>query len=268
MLPLKLVRSLVLSDTNPLLPQNQFFFNHNNHHENVDDSNFNSSTNPKSRTKIPVMIFNPTQELVKDTYRLAKLAREIGMDLHPNPSLSHIIFSWPSCSWSLGNDAAPLPFPSLTTASMSHLRLFVNLSRGFFKLVFLKNNHSPLEKIESLNNNNWDCTSSCLFSRVTGHRIHSMNGFSKALLGMGWTLFKTNTNSQSFQDSMDRPLYLYRKLGTIKMCNIINLPNGNGDVGECCRVRELRLPPLDFRNLPLRILQYILLMTDDAFYLA
>ncbi|KAL2504690.1 hypothetical protein Adt_20311 [Abeliophyllum distichum] len=151
------------------------------------------------------MLFNPTQELVKDTYRLAKLATEIGMDLHPNSSLSHIIFSWPSsCSWSLGNDAVPLPFPSLTTASMSHLRLFVNLSRGFFKLVFLKNDHSPVEKIESLNNNNWDCTSSCLFSRITGKRIHSMDGFSKALLGMGWTLFKTNANNQAFQDSTNQ----------------------------------------------------------------
>ncbi|KAL2528305.1 hypothetical protein Fot_20906 [Forsythia ovata] len=151
---------------------------------------------------------------------------------------------------------------------MSHLRLFVNLSRGFFKLVFLKNDHSPVEKIESLNNNNWDCTSSCLFSRITGERIHSMDGFSKALLGTGWTLFKTNDNNQAFQDSVDRPVYLYRKLGMNRICKIIKLPNGNVDGGECCRVRELRLPPLDFRNLPLRILQYILLMTDDVFYLA
>ncbi|CAI9777543.1 unnamed protein product [Fraxinus pennsylvanica] len=242
MLPLKLVRSLIFPDTdtnytNPLLllPQNQFFSNHNNHHGNVDD------TIPKSRAKTPLILFNPTQELVKDTYRLAKLAREIGMDLHPNPSLSHIIFLWPSCSWSLGNDAVPLPFPSLTTASMSHLRLFVNLSRGFFKLVFLKSNRSPLEKIESLNNNNWDWTSSCLFSRITGERIYSMDGFSKALLGMGWTLFKTNANNQAVQDSMDSSVYLYRKSGMNRICNAIKLPNANGDGGESCRVRELRL---------------------------
>ncbi|KAG8383888.1 hypothetical protein BUALT_Bualt04G0061000 [Buddleja alternifolia] len=223
------------------------------------------------------MIFTPTQELVKDTYRLAKIARAIGMDLQPNPSLSHIIFSWPSpsstststsssYSWSLPNDSVPLPFPSFTTASLSHLRLFANLTKGYFKLAFLKDNCSPPRKIESLSNYNWHCTSLSLFSTRTGERIESMDGFSKALLGMGWTLFKTNSCNKDF---LKRTIYLYRKLEVSRVCNSKRIPNGNGeDIGECSRVRELRLPPLVFRNEPLRILQYIILMTDDIFCLA
>lgn len=40
------------------------------------------------------------------------------------------------------------------------------------------------------------------------------------------------------------------------------ISNGGGE----CRIRELRLPALNFKNgVPLRILQYILLMTDDVF---
>lgn len=89
-----------------------------------------------------------------------------------------------------------------------------------------------------------------------------MDGFSKALLGTGWTVFKTNdTMDKDSQDSLTRAVYLYRKLDVRRMCN-------GKDSGECNRVRELRLPPLDFRNVTLRILQYILLMTDDVFYLA
>lgn len=95
-----------------------------------------------------------------------------------------------------------------------------------------------------------------------------MDGFSKALLGKGWTLFKTNCGDSDFQDSVDREIYLYRKRDASRICSGKQLANGNGDLRECSRVRELRLPALDFRNVPLRILQYILLMTDDVFYLA
>ncbi|GFP84140.1 hypothetical protein PHJA_000557700 [Phtheirospermum japonicum] len=227
------------------------------------------------------MLFIPTQELVRDTYRLASIARAIGMDFQPNPSLSHIIFSWPlpppppsSCpssstssssssssfSWSLQNDTVPLPFPSFATASLSNLRLFAALSKGYFKLAFLKNNCAPFEKIESLSNNNWHCSSLSLYFLRTGERIESMDGFSKALLGTGWTLFKTHSKDKKSQDFFKRAIYLYRKLDGTKICKTKE--------GECSRIRELRLPPLDFRNVPLRILQYVLLMTDDVFFLA
>ncbi|XP_011099688.1 uncharacterized protein LOC105178045 [Sesamum indicum] len=291
MFPLKLVRSLVSGDNvtnNPLLLRI--------HHDDLDESDDNHCISTQSRARIPLMLFAPTQELVKDTYRLASIARVIGMDLRPNPSLSHIIFSWPSppppCppssssstsssswgssfassssySWSLPNDSVPLPFPSFTTASLSHLRLFASLSRGYFKLAFLKNNCGPLEKIESLSNNNWHCTSLSLFASRTGQMVDSMDGFSKALLGAGWSLFKSNSKAMDFKDDdLEREVYLYRKLDVSRICNTKQMRIGNGDSGECSRVRELKLPSLDFRNAPLRILQYILLMTDDVFYLA
>lgn len=88
-----------------------------------------------------------------------------------------------------------------------------------------------------------------------------MEVFSRALAGLGWTLFKTKENPST--GSGDRrvcgggkSVYLFRKVDTNRV-----------RAGEC-RIRELRLPALDFRNAPLRILQYILLMTDDIFYLA
>ncbi|KAK4416637.1 hypothetical protein Salat_2489200 [Sesamum alatum] len=289
MFPLKLVRSLVSGDNvtnNPLLLRI--------HHDDLDETDDNHTISTQSRSRIPLMLFAPTQELVKDTYRLASIARVIGMDLRPNPSLSHIIFSWPSpppppsssssasssswgssfassssssYSWSLPNDSVPLPFPSFTTSSLSHLRLFASLSRGYFKLAFLKNNCGPLEKIESLSNNNWHCSSLSLFSSRSSEMVESMDGFSKALLGAGWTLFKTNSKAKN--DDRERDVYLYRKMDVSRICNGKQMRIGNGDSGgECSRVRELRLPSLDFRNAPLRILQYILLMTDDVFYLA
>nr|XP_016464174.1 PREDICTED: uncharacterized protein LOC107787159 [Nicotiana tabacum] len=272
MLPLKLVHSLVSGDAivNPTrfttLPFHQIC-------DQTDHENIAAITNNMSYTtgKIPLMLFVPTKELVKDSYRLATLARDIGMDLFPNPSLSHIIFSWPVVSHSttssssscssllLSNDAAPLPFPSLATASLSHLRLFANLSKGFFKLVFLKSNHNPFDEISFYSsNNNWDVTTLFLISRKTGVRIDSMDGFTKTLLGVGWTLFKTNKSSK------DSVVYLYRKLDLNRVHFRWSCEKENGN----CRVRELRLPQLDFKNAPLRILHYILLMTDDIFYLA
>ncbi|KAL7141907.1 hypothetical protein ABFS83_08G086300 [Erythranthe nasuta] len=169
------------------------------------------------------------------------------------------------------------PIPLLRHLSHSHLRLFAALSNGYFKLAFLKtnNNSIPFLKIESLSNNNWHPTSLSLFSTRTCHRIESMDRFNEALLGTGWTLFKTHNNNADDKDSLTSEIYLYRKLdarrrichSNTKQPPATTTTNRNRDDEEC-RVRELRLPTLDFGNAPLRILQYILLMTDDAFYLA
>lgn len=107
---------------------------------------------------------------------------------------------------------------------------------------------------------NWDCSELSLFSRLTGSRIQDMDGFSRVLAGKGWTLFKTKKNP--LMDSV----YLYRRLYSSR----VPVRKQNGDAENCgeFRIRELKLPLLDFRNTPLRILQYILLMTDDVFYLA
>lgn len=255
MLPLKLIRSLVLGDTinnnNLLLLQSQT------------DSQNNQLT---SFEKAPFLLFLPTKELVTDTYRLATIARDMGMDLYPTPSLSHIIFSYPSPSSSsssspswhssislsssliLPHDAVPLTFPSLSTSSLSHLRSFVSLSKGLFKLVFVTRNSES--KVDDSSSSHWDCCSFSLFSRLNGDRIDTMEAFSRSLAGIGWTLFKTKNNSNS------RSVYLFRKVDSGRV-------RASG-----CRIRELRLPALDFKNAPLRILQYVVLMTDDVFYLA
>ncbi|EPS71293.1 hypothetical protein M569_03463, partial [Genlisea aurea] len=236
--------------------------------------------------KIPMILFIPAQELVGDTYRLAAIARDIGMDLQPNPTLSHIVFSWPASSssspspcgsssssskpslsspfaWSLPDNSVPLPFPSFNTASLCHLRRFVSLSKGYFKLVFVRNNgrsrSSSAEKMESLSNNNWHCSSLSLFASHSGERISSMDGFSQAMLGRGWTLFKSHGCEKKLFSGRRNVVYLYRKMAFSGKC----LGNGN-----LSRVKELKFPCLDFRDMPLRMLQYILLMTDDIFYLA
>ncbi|GAB2277279.1 hypothetical protein Dimus_011987 [Dionaea muscipula] len=253
-----------------------------------------------SKSKIPLLLFTPTRELIRDTYRLSAIARDIGMDLYPNASLSHIIFSWPSsipfphpsssssassscrpsfsssstattattasfCS--LPDDAVPLPFPSLSTASVSLLRYFVSLSKGLFKLAFL-NCDAQLGFEANERFSTWDCSSLSLISRADGLRVESMDGFSRVLAGQGWSLFRTRKNLVSGSDPGDdsrfngmNSVYLFRKVDS----NRVRTREGDGSQ---CRVRELRLPPLDFKNVPLRILQYIMLMTDDIFYLA
>lgn len=146
----------------------------------------------------------------------------------------------------------------------------MGLSKGFFKLIFLKSGIDPGEKM-CVKASNWDCCSVFLVSRRNGNRIDSMEGFSRALAGAGWTFFKTNNRACSDSGSGriygSNSVYLFRKVDL----NRVKIKQSSGDEGGPsgeCRVRELRLPQLDFVNAPLRILQYILLMTDDIFYLA
>ncbi|XP_061360025.1 uncharacterized protein LOC133304071 [Gastrolobium bilobum] len=307
MLPLKLVRSLVLGETinhNPhMLTQNQ----HNVHtHDDDDDDDDEEEANEahatsqphhqrrrrrKRRSKTPCLVFLPNKEIIRDTYRLATIARDLGMDLYPTPSLSHIIFSNPSstpssssstsppstCSfsassatWSLLNDAVPIPFPSLAAAPLTHLRFFVNLSPRAFKLVlFNSDGHRDAAGACGGNGSNWDCCSVSLYSRVAGHRVDTMEGFCRVLAGKGWTFFRTSKNPSAGQGGGGGgggAVYLFRKVevNRVRMGRV----SGVGAPDGACRVRELRLPHLDFGNAPLRILQYILLMTDDIFCLA
>ncbi|GMI67813.1 hypothetical protein like AT5G08770 [Hibiscus trionum] len=240
-------------------------------------------TKPKSKTKTPLLLFLPTRELISDTYSLANIAREMGMDLYPTPSLSHIIFSFsssssspsPSSSSSASSSSAlsisssfsmPLPsgavlisFPSLSSSSLTHLRSFVSLSKGLFKLVFITTDDSDYDA-KSDDARDWDCCSVSLFSRRTGDRMDSMQSFSRALAGMGWTLFCTRkTPSPNSLNAATRSVYLFRKVDSGR----VRGGRGNGER----RIRELRLPSLDFRNAPLKILQYVVLMTDGVFYL-
>ncbi|KAL5704410.1 hypothetical protein ACHQM5_022846 [Ranunculus cassubicifolius] len=292
MLSLKLVRSLILGDT----INTPFFSNQHSPNDHNSESNSNSScttdnlthspTKTVQKRTTPFLIFLPTNEIIKDTYKLCSIARAMGMNLQPNPSLSHIIFSWPSPSpssscepsslWSSSTssslwscDFVPLPFPSLTYASATHLQCFVGLSRGLFKVVFLK---FKKDVDETLSLNQWNCSSVSLFSRVSCERIESMDGFCRVLVGMGWTMFKSKSDSSPFSGNFGSgnrvSVYLFRKFESNRV-EFAQLDSIEGSVGNGkLRVRELRLPTLDFGNAPFRILQYILLMTDDIFYLA
>ncbi|CAN6540450.1 unnamed protein product [Malus baccata var. baccata] len=230
MLPPKLVRSLVFGETinNPLLLPL--------HHHDDDDNGSHKQTGgggrsrDSSKSRIPFLLFLPTKEIVTDTYRLATIARDRGMDLHPTPSLSHIILSFPppppssssspstaspssfpsswsssSPSTSSSDDAVPLPFPCLSAAPISHLRAFVKLSKGLFKLVFVRSDCKPSDANSVGGQSNWNCSSMSLFLRLTGDRIDTMEGFSRALAGLGWTHFKTKENPAT--DSRDRRHY-------------------------------------------------------------
>uniref|UniRef100_A0A803L4V0 Uncharacterized protein n=2 Tax=Chenopodium quinoa TaxID=63459 RepID=A0A803L4V0_CHEQI len=159
------------------------------------------------------------------------------------------------------NDAVPIPFPSLSTASsISLLRYFVSLSKGLFKLVFLE--IDPNSRFNYCNYD-WDCSSNvALVSRVSGKQVNSMEDFSRVLAGNGWSLFRSSENKKTASSLV----YLFRKNESNRV-RAKKMINGGG--GGECRIRELRLPALDFKSgVPLRIWQYILLMTDDLFYLA
>ncbi|CAK8567979.1 unnamed protein product [Lathyrus sativus] len=288
MLPLKLVRSLILGESISI-NNNSHFLNQNHHpHQQQQQQQPNETT--RTRTKKPfkkrhALLFLPTKEIVTNTYRLATIARDLGMDLHPTPSLSHIIFSNPSstpstsssspstpststfsvssASCSLLNDAVPIPFPSFDTAPLTHLRYFVTLFPRAFKVV-LFNSDGDSDAVGSRGGDvsNWDCSSVSLYSRVNGNRVDTMDGFCRILAGKGWTFFKTKQNPSGDLRG-GGVVYLFRKVDVNRVCA--------GRVGGrdgACRVREVRLPYLDFENAPLRILQYILLMTDDIFCLA
>ena len=87
-----------------------------------------------------------------------------------------------------------------------------------------------------------------------------MQALSRALAGMGWTLFNSRKNPPlDSANTTTKSVYLFKKVDSGR----IRGGRGNGER----RIRELRLPSLDFRNAPLKILQYVVLMTDDVFYL-
>ncbi|MED6174342.1 hypothetical protein PIB30_068163 [Stylosanthes scabra] len=325
MLPLKLVRSLVLGHTINHHPHiihshNHYYDSQQEEQEQEDEEEDTRRTTTRRtrrrrrrrRSKAAGLLFLPTREIVTDTYRLAGIARALGMDLFPTPSLSHIIFSNPpppspssstpfsssstpssslpsttttttttssfscsSSSWPLQNDAVPIPFPSLASAPLTHLRYFVNLAAPFFKLVFFDGGAIAGDGGGGGRGGNWDCCSLSMYSRVTGERVEDMEGFCRVLAGKGWTFFKTQKRGQpnaaadqgfSGGGGGSCEVYLFRKVDMNRV-RVGRVGGGSGADGAC-RVRELRLPHLDFGNAPLRILQYILLMTDDIFCLA
>lgn len=90
-----------------------------------------------------------------------------------------------------------------------------------------------------------------------------MEEFCRILAGKGWSFYKTKKAPSSDQRH-GGAFYLFRRVDV----NRVRVGGVGAPEDGACRVRELRLPHLDFGNAPLRILQYILLMTDDIFCLA
>ncbi|GMI79986.1 hypothetical protein like AT5G08770 [Hibiscus trionum] len=146
----------------------------------------------------------------------------------------------------LPSGAVLISFPSLSSSSLSNLRSFVSLSKGLFKLVFLTTDDSDFDaKLDDARH--WDCYSISLFSRRTCDRIDSILSFSRALAGMGWTLFTTRkTPSLNSLNTATKSVYLFRKVDSGR----VRGGRGNGER----MIRELRLASLDFRNAPLKIL--------------
>ncbi|XP_074321003.1 uncharacterized protein LOC141657616 [Silene latifolia] len=333
MLSVKLVRSLVLGE-NISTPSPTTTHHHDdtaaNQNDDDDDHHHHyhhhHHHDKLKKKKMPMLLFTPTRELITDTFRLATIARDLGMDFYPNSSLSHLLFSWPSSSSpspsypypssssnntnhrtsvssqtstfthtssstattstttlsanTLQNDAVPIPFPSLSTnSSISLLRSFVSLSKGVFKLVFFdlspNPNSDPIFINYYHNLINYDApVQLSLFSRVSGKRVKSIDDLSTELAGKGWSLFRSPVKKKSSSSSsslvlstppllLENSVYLFRKMES----NRVRVKAGGG--GGEGRVRELRLPAIDFeKEVNLRVLLYILLMTDDVFYLA
>lgn len=252
MLSLKLVRSLVLKET----IHDPFHF-------------YEKPRGNEEGRHHPCLIFLPTREIIYETYKLAIIARDMGMNFSPDPSLSNIVFSFPS---SPNKPFISLPFPSLSSAPIFHLRRFVRFSKGLFKLA----SRRPGQNIRRSN-------SLSLFSRVTRHRVDDIDAFSRVLTSNSWSLFKANNNgsriasdnsnsssasSSSSSSSGDEVgYYVFRKVEASRV-RVEFSKSSNGVDGDFGRFRELRLPGLDFRNAPLKVLHYVLLMTDDLFYLA
>ncbi|KAL9248150.1 hypothetical protein vseg_021506 [Gypsophila vaccaria] len=324
MLSVKLVRSLVLGES--LTPDRQDDDNNHHHDGQGEDTFTRVKTVLKKRTKMPMLLFLPTKELITDTFRLAIIARDVGMNFNPSNSLSHLLFSWPpspslslspsllsqsslssntinnnnnnnnnnhrtsvssqgstfthtsttttmtssslSTTATLSNEAVPIPFPALSTySSISLLRSFVTMSKGLFKLVFIDLSANPNPNfgpnLFSYYHDllNYDAPLNlALFSRVSGKRVRSIDDLSGELAARGWSLFRTGVRTVLPESTV----YLFRKMDP----NRVRV-KAVGCVGECSRVRELRLPEIEFEKaVNLRVLLYILLITDDVFYLA
>ncbi|KAK9950235.1 hypothetical protein M0R45_005736 [Rubus argutus] len=230
------------------------------------------------------LLFLPTKEVVTDTYRLATIARDMAWTA-PNPiSLPHhyshthhhpppppplhlrrhrppFPSTWSSSSLSstvLPDDTVPSlsllspqpqfrisapssSSPEASSSSSSRPPIALPVTQAV-KAIGIAARFRCIRASPETELTQWMCFPGLWpdwggpFSRLrkTHRRIPAIGGFA----GGG------------------KSVYLFRKVDTNRV-----------RAGEC-RIRELRLPALDFRNAPLRILQYILLMTDDIFYLA
>nr|ACN41178.1 unknown [Picea sitchensis] len=195
----------------------------------------------------PYLVFVPTEEVMKDQLRLAAIARDLGMEFCGDLINFRLIYSWPAIAMA-GHESVSLPFPHLTDARLQQLHDFAKLSRGLFRVESL-----PLR---SGNSKRDPCPRrGSLGVRVSKESVEGMDKFTRVMAGAGWSVFKIKTMEE---------MYVYRKVD-FKLR--LQWDGSNPGPSPAFRARELRLPELDLTSAPIETLEYILLMTDDLFYL-
>lgn len=199
----------------------------------------------------PYLVFVPTEEVMRDQLRLAAIARDLGMEFCGDLINFRLIYSWPAMAKGRGmaaHESVSLPFPHLSDARIQTLHDFVKLSRGLFRVESLplrpgNSKRDPCPRRGSLG------------VRVSREPVEGMEKFTRVMAGAGWSVFKIKAMEE---------MYVYRKID-FKLR--LQWDGSNPGPSPAFRARELRLPELDLTSAPIEILEYILLMTDDLFYL-
>lgn len=206
----------------------------------------------------PYLVFVPTEEVIRDALRIAAIARDIGMEFCGDLINCRLIYSWPAMGI-IAHESVSLPFPRLADARLQELHEFAKLSRGFFRV---ENLNLPLPSSNSYSDSHSNSrrgterVSGSLGVMLNKEFIDSMDKFTRVMTGAGWSMFKLK--------SMEEMYYVYRK---VDLKHRLQWDGSNPTPAPAFRARELRLPELNLTSAPTEILEYVLLMTDDLFYL-
>nr|ABK23575.1 unknown [Picea sitchensis] len=222
-----------------------------------------NGTNACNNTRVdnggfPYLVFVPTEEVMRDALRVAAIARDIGMEFCGDLINDRLIYSWPALGMA-AHESISLPFPRLGDAHLQELNEFANLSRGFFRV---ENLSLPLPPCNSYSNSHSNSRrgrergSGSLGVTLNKELIDSMDKFTRVMAGAGWSMFKLKSTEEMY--------YVYRKVDFKLRLQWDGL---NPSPAPAFRARELRLPDLNLTSAPTEILEYVLLMTDDLFYL-
>lgn len=206
----------------------------------------------------PYLVFVPTEEVIRDALQMAAIARDIGMEFCGDLINGRLIYSWPAMGIT-AHESVSLPFPRIADARLQELHEFAKLSRGFFRVenlslpLPLSNSYSDSH---STSRRGTEKGSGSLGMRLNRELIDNMDKFTRVMTGAGWSMFKLK--------SMEEMYYVYRK---VDFKHRLQWDGSNPRPAPASRARELRLPELNLTSAPTEILEYVLLMTDDLFYL-
>lgn len=205
----------------------------------------------------PYLVFVPTEEVMKDALRVAAIARDIGMEFCGDLINGRLVYSWPTPCM-VTHESISLPFPRLADAQLQELHDFAKLSRGFFRV---ENLCLPLPPCNSYSNSHSNSGRGrergfgSLGVRLNRELINNMDKFTRVMAGAGWSMFKLK--------STDEMYYVYKKVDFKRR---LQWDGSNPTPAPAFRARELRLPELNLTSAPTEILEYVLLMTDELFY--